>query len=105
MVAIEIGNVERRGRIDAGQAPQGNQAIVVGLGIIARPAAAEEAKPAAAAVAGSVLEAAPIELGGDVRSAVVFVAVAAPEAPEPSELHREQSEGEEKQEGPDQLHR
>ena len=50
MVAIEIGDVQRRRRIDAGQTPQGNQAIVVGLGIVLRPAAAIAAKPIAAAV-------------------------------------------------------
>src|ERR1700677_2072340 len=48
MVAIEVGDVERRRRIDAGQTPQGNQAIVVGLGIIPGPTPSKEAKPASA---------------------------------------------------------
>ena len=32
MVALEIGNVQWRRGVDAGQPPQGNQAIVIGLG-------------------------------------------------------------------------
>ena len=57
---------------------------------------------AAAGVAGSVLKAAPIKLGGHARSAGVVVRVSAAELA-PSELHRRQSEGEQKQEGPEQL--
>src|ERR1700730_5235990 len=91
MVGIGIGNVQRRRRVDAGQTPQGNQAIVVGLGIVARPTAAKEAKSVVAAIGRGVLEPSPIKLRGHVRSALVVSAV-------PSKLERKQSDGEQQQE-------
>jgi hypothetical protein len=54
MVALKIGHVQRRRRVDARQTPQGNQTIVIGLGIVLRPTAAIAAKPAA--IGGIVLE-------------------------------------------------
>src|SRR5437660_11742701 len=90
VVAIGIGNVERRRRVDVGQTPQGDQAIVVRLGIIPGPTAAKEAKPAAAAGRG-VHQAGPIKLRGYGGS--VLVVLAAP----PAELQRKQPDGEREQ--------
>src|SRR5579872_1581327 len=50
MVAIEVGDVKRGRRVDMRQAAQRDQAIVIGLGIVARPGTAEAAVSEAAAV-------------------------------------------------------
>src|ERR1700733_2762967 len=102
MVAIEIGDVQGRGRVDAGQTAQCDQAIVVGFGIIAGPTPAKEAK-AAAAAGQRELEPAPLELRGYVLAVGVIVGVTAAESGE-AVLHGEQTEGEEEQEGAHRVH-
>jgi hypothetical protein len=105
MVAFEIGDVERRRRVDAGQTAQGNQAIVVGLGIIPGPTAVEAAIAVAGAVgvARIVLEPAPIKLRRHARTVRIVVSRAA--ELEPSALHRKEREQErDAEDGPHQIH-
>ncbi len=65
MVVIDIDDVEGRGRIDAGETAEGDEAIVVGAREVLRPSAAESAISVAATIAGVVAEAAEEEFGGD----------------------------------------
>ena len=60
-----LDDVERRGRIDAGETAKGDETIVVGAREVLRPPAAESAIPEAAAIAGVVAEAAEEEFGRD----------------------------------------
>ena len=65
VVVIDIDDVEGRGRIDAGETAEGDEAIVVGAREVLRPSAAESAISVAAAIAGVVAEAAEEEFGRD----------------------------------------
>jgi hypothetical protein len=68
VVVIDIDDVEGRGRIDAGETAEDDQAIVVGAGEVLRPSAAESAISVTATIAGVVAEAAEEEFrrGGQV---------------------------------------
>src|SRR5205807_4162093 len=50
VVAIDIDDVEGRGRIDAGETAEGDQAIMVGAREVLRPSAAESARSITAAI-------------------------------------------------------
>src|SRR5579863_1767825 len=88
MIAIDVRDVQRRRRVDTGQTAQRDQAIVVGLRKVLRPAAAVAAKPTAA-IESVVLQAAPVEFRRHALPVGIVVLLAA----EASELHRKQSDG------------
>src|SRR5580704_4644731 len=85
------------------QTPQGNQAVVVGLGIILGPAFAKAAVSVAAAAGGvgRIPETAPIKFRGNVRAGLVILAAKSLQRKQPEAGEKHQKNGED---GPHQLH-